>query len=79
LEANIVVPGHGGPTDITEVRRWTLDYLIYMREQVGAILDDGGSLIDAYNIDQNAYRHLDTFDELAGLNADRIFRAMEFE
>ncbi len=79
LEAKIVVPGHGGPTDITEVRRWTLDYLIYMREQVGAILDDGGSLIDAYNIDQNAYRHLDTFDELAGLNADRIFRAMEFE
>ncbi|MFK8077835.1 MAG: MBL fold metallo-hydrolase [Granulosicoccus sp.] len=79
LGANTVVPGHGGPTVISEVRRWTLDYLIYMRKQIGSILDDGGSLIDAYNIDQNAYRHLDTFDELAGLNADRIFRAMEFE
>lgn len=79
LGAKIVIPGHGGPTDMSEVRRWTLDYLTYMREQIGSILDDGGSLIDAYNIDQNAYRHLDTFDELAGLNADRIFRAMEFE
>jgi glyoxylase-like metal-dependent hydrolase (beta-lactamase superfamily II)/rhodanese-related sulfurtransferase len=79
LGAKTVIPGHGEPTTITEVRLWTLDYLNYMREEVGQILDDGGSLIDAYTIDQRAYRHLDTFDELAGLNADRIYRAMEFE
>lgn len=79
LGAKTVIPGHGGPTTISEVRRWTLDYLTYMRAEVGRILDDGGSLIDAYSIDQRAFRHLDTFDELAGLNADRIYRAMEFE
>jgi glyoxylase-like metal-dependent hydrolase (beta-lactamase superfamily II)/rhodanese-related sulfurtransferase len=79
LGAKLVIPGHGGPTTMSEVRRWTLDYLTYMRGEVGQILADGGSLIDAYKIDQRAYRHLDTYDELAGLNADRIYRAMEFE
>lgn len=79
LGAKIVIPGHGGPTDMAEVKRWTLDYLTFMREEIGVILDNGGSLIDAYNIDQSDYRHLDTFDELAGLNADRIYRSMEFE
>ncbi len=44
-----------------------------------AALEAGGFPIDAYGINQSAYRHLDTFDELAGLNADRICRAMEFE
>lgn len=79
LGATTVIPGHGEATTLAEVRRWTLDYLVYMRTEVGRILDEGGSLIDAYNIDQNAFRQLDTFDELAGLNADRIYRAMEFE
>ena len=79
LGATTVIPGHGVATSMSEVRRWTLDYLTYMRKEVADILDDGGSLIDAYKIDQKAFRQLDTFDELAGLNADRIFRAMEFE
>jgi len=79
LGAKTVIPGHGEPTTMAEVTRWTRDYLMYMRAEVTKILDAGGSLIDAYAIDQSAYRHLDTFDELAGLNSDRIFRAMEFE
>mgnify|MGYP000193395454 CR=1 FL=1 len=44
-----------------------------------ALLDAGGSLEDIGKIDQSAYRHLDTFDELARLNASLVFRAMEFE
>ncbi len=31
--AKIVIPGHGGPTDISEVRKYTLDYLVYMRQK----------------------------------------------
>ncbi len=73
------MPGHGHPTTIDVVEKWTIGYLEFMRGEITAILDNGGSLIDAYNIDQSAYSHLDTFDELAGLNADRIYRAMEFE
>jgi glyoxylase-like metal-dependent hydrolase (beta-lactamase superfamily II) len=79
LDAKIVIPGHGEPTTMTEVEKYTVGYLRFMRQAIGKILDDGGTLINAYEIDQSAYRHLDTFNELAGLNADRIYRAMEFE
>ena len=79
LGAEIIVPGHGTPTIMTEVTRYTRDYLAYMRERIGALIENGGTLEDIYSIDQSAYRHLDTFDELARLNASIIFRAMEFE
>ena len=79
LDAQMVVPGHGTPTSMAEVTRYTRDYLAFMRQQIGALLDDGGSLEDIHRIDQSAYAHLDTYDELARLNASRIFRAMEFE
>ena len=79
LGADIVVPGHGKPTTMLEVTKYTHDYLVFLRGAIAEILDAGGSLIDAYKIDQSAYRHLDTFNELAGLNVDRIFRSMEFE
>jgi len=79
LNATTVIPGHGGPTDMAEVTKYTLDYLVFLRAAVADVLDSGGGLIEAYKIDQSAYRHLDTYNELAGLNVDRVFRAMEFE
>jgi glyoxylase-like metal-dependent hydrolase (beta-lactamase superfamily II) len=79
LGAEIVIPGHGDPTDMAVVTRYTRDYLTYMREQIGDIIDAGGDLTQAYEVDQSAYRHLDTFDELARRNAGRIFREMEFD
>jgi len=79
LGAEIVIPGHGDPTSMAEVTKYTKDYLVYMREQIGEIIDAGGDLTQAYEVDQSAYRHLDTFDELARRNAGRVFREMEFE
>ncbi|MGB5733015.1 MAG: MBL fold metallo-hydrolase [Thiohalocapsa sp.] len=79
LGAEIVVPGHGDPTDMAEVTKYTRDYLVYMREQIGQLIDAGGDLTQAYRVDQSAYRSLETFDELARRNAGRIFREMEFE
>jgi len=79
LLPEIIIPGHGHPTTIDVVEKWTIGYLVYIRSEVAKVLEDGGSLIDAYKIDQSAYSHLHTFDELAGLNVDRIYRAMEFE
>lgn len=79
LGAEIVVPGHGTPTDMTEVRKYTRDYLIYVREQVAKILEEDGDLQQAYEMDLSAYEQLDTFDDLAKQNIGRIFRAMEFE
>ncbi|MGA9251409.1 MAG: MBL fold metallo-hydrolase [Roseobacter sp.] len=79
LEATYVIPGHGHPTNMAQVRRYTKDYLVYLRDKIGAHLEDGGDLADAYYVDQSAYAHLDTFEELATKNAGRVYEQMEFE
>jgi glyoxylase-like metal-dependent hydrolase (beta-lactamase superfamily II) len=79
LEPEIVIPGHGVPTTIDVVTRYTRDYLVFLRGQVQILLDEGGTLADAYEIDQSAYSHLDTYEELAARNAGMVFEAMEFE
>ncbi len=79
LGAMIVIPGHGGPTDMPTVRKWTRDYLVHLRAKIAEVIKNGGSLNDAYQVDQSAYLHLHTADELARSNAGRVFRAMEFE
>ncbi|UOA31757.1 Metallo-beta-lactamase type 2 [Sulfitobacter sp. DSM 110093] len=79
LEATYVIPGHGHPTNMDQVRRYTHDYLVYLREQIGAHLDAGGGLAEAYYVDQTPYEGLDTFEELATKNAGRVFEQMEFE
>jgi glyoxylase-like metal-dependent hydrolase (beta-lactamase superfamily II) len=79
LNATYVIPGHGHPTNMDQVRRYTRDYLIYLREKIGAHLEEDGDLADAYYVDQSPYTHLDTFEELATKNAGRVYEQMEFE
>lgn len=79
LGATYVIPGHGHPTNMDQVRRYTRDYLVYLREKIGAHIDAGGGLAEAYYVDQAPYANLDTFDELATKNAGRVFEQMEFE
>ncbi|HMB47535.1 MAG TPA: MBL fold metallo-hydrolase [Afifellaceae bacterium] len=79
LGAVYVIPGHGHPTNMDQVRRYTHDYLVYLRGKIAEHLDAGGELTDAYYVDQSPYAHLDTFEELATRNAGRVFEQMEFE
>lgn len=79
LNATYVIPGHGHPTNMDQVRRYTKGYLEYLRAKVGAHLENGGGLAEAYYVDQSPYKNLDTFDELATKNAGRVFEQMEFE
>ncbi len=79
LNATYVIPGHGHPTNMDQVRRYTKGYLEYLRGKIGEHLDNGGDLADAYYIDQTPYAHLDTFEELATRNAGRVYEQMEFE
>ncbi|MGB5559433.1 MAG: MBL fold metallo-hydrolase [Paracoccaceae bacterium] len=79
LGALYVIPGHGHPTNMDQVRRYTHDYLVYLREKIGEHIDAGGDLADAYYVDQSPYKHLDTFEELATKNAGRVYEEMEWE
>ena len=79
LKAKIVIPGHGEATTMDEVRKYTRDYLLYLRGKVRKLLDEGGDLQAAYKINQSPYRHLPTFRQLARRNAGAVFRQMEFD
>ncbi len=79
LGAEVVIPGHGGPTDMATVRKYTRDYLVYLREKIGALIENGGTLQEAYEIDQSPYMHLPTSEFLAKRNAGQVFQSMEFD
>lgn len=79
LGAQTIIPGHGHPTNLAQVTKYTKDYLVYLRAKIAAVIQNGGSLQEAYKVDQTPYAHLDTYDELARVNAGMVFRAMEFE
>ncbi|MCJ1902753.1 MULTISPECIES: MBL fold metallo-hydrolase [Paracoccus] len=74
-----VIPGHGHPTNLAQVTRYTRDYLADLREKIGAHIEEGGDLGGAYYVDQSRWSRLDTFEELATKNAGVVFAEMEFE
>ncbi len=79
LNATYVIPGHGHPTNMEQVTRYTKNYLLDLRAKVSEVLDNGGDLAEAFYVDQERWRSLDTFEELAKRNAGRVFEEMEFE
>lgn len=74
-----IVPGHGPVTDLTRARAETYDYLVFLRTQIGKVLDDGGAIEDGTQIDQSAFKHLAVFDQIAKRNAQNVYMEMEFE
>jgi glyoxylase-like metal-dependent hydrolase (beta-lactamase superfamily II) len=79
LNPTYVIPGHGHPTNLAQVTRYTHDYLVDLREKIAAHLEADGDLGGAYYVDQSQWSHLDTFEELATKNAGVVFTEMEFE
>lgn len=79
LNPTYLIPGHGHPTNLARVTRYTRDYLLDLREKIAAHLEAGGDLAGAYYVDQSRWQHLDTFEELATKNAGVVFAEMEFE
>ncbi|MCZ0813768.1 MAG: MBL fold metallo-hydrolase [Pseudomonadota bacterium] len=74
-----VVPGHGHATTMDHARADTYDYLMNLRTRIGALIDAGGDIMDAPEVDQSAFAHLEQFDALAGRNAQTAFEQMEWE
>lgn len=74
-----IVPGHGPATDLATATRDTLDYLVNLRTQIGALIDEGGDIMDAPGIDQSGWSYLEQFDSLAGRNAQATYEQMEWE
>ncbi len=74
-----VVPGHGHPTTLATARRDTHDYLVNLRGRIGALIEEGGDILDAPGIDQSGFSYLEQFDNLSGRNAQTTYEQMEWE
>ncbi|WP_417242489.1 MBL fold metallo-hydrolase [Celeribacter sp.] len=79
LEPRYVVPGHGHVTTLATATADTYDYLVNLRTQIGAVIEAGGDIMDAPDIDQSAFEYLEQFDSLAGRNAQTTYEQMEWE
>ena len=78
MNPKYVIPGHGVATNMAEVTKVTRGYLEFLRGKVAELIKKGGSLNDAYNIDQSSFAYLDTYHDLYKRNAGMVFREMEF-
>ena len=75
----IVVPGHGMPASLEQATKDSLDYLLALRERVGAFMEAGGGIEDIGSLDQSDFAYLVSYDELKGRNAQQVFQEMEWE
>lgn len=79
LNPKVIVPGHGAPTTLEKAKADTLDYLRFLREQVGELIEEGGDMQSVSSIDQSAFSYLNVYEEIHGRNAQRVFEEMEWE
>lgn len=79
LEPKIIIPGHGNPTDLATIEKFTIGYLEYLHSSIEKILAKDGDLADVYNIDQSAFKAWRNFKELSLRNAGALFKKMEFK
>jgi len=79
LAPEMVVPGHGQPVPLSVATAETYDYLVNLRDQMGAYIDGGGDIIGSVNVDQSAFSQLINFDGLARRNAQQVYSEMEWE
>lgn len=79
FEPKVIVPGHGPATDLARAGADTLDYLVFLRETVGAFMEDGGEITQIGTLDQSRFAHLEDYESLKGRNAQQVFQEMEWE
>lgn len=79
LEPVHVVPGHGHATTLEHATADTYNYLVNLRTEIAALIEEGGDIMDAPDIDQSAFAYLEQFDSLAGRNAQTTYEQMEWE
>ncbi|MCB1866592.1 MAG: MBL fold metallo-hydrolase [Chromatiales bacterium] len=79
LEPATVIPGHGPVADLARARADSLDYLVFLRETVGALMETGGDITQIGTLDQSRFSYLEDYETLKGRNAQQVFQEMEWE
>lgn len=81
VDPAVVVPGHGqASTQTVQDMKLTRDYLLFLREQMGAAVEDMQSFDEAYEqTDWSRFAHYPAFEQANRLNAYGTYLLMEKE
>lgn len=81
VDPAVVVPGHGAAsTQAAQDMRLTRDYLIFLREKMGAAVEDLQSFDEAYDeVDWSRFEKYPAFEQANRLNAYGTYLLMEKE
>lgn len=79
LKPKWVVPGHGHASTLEKARSETYDYLLYIREKVGEMLESDIGMEKVGDIDQSDFSHLKVYEQIKGRNAQQVYTEMEWE
>jgi len=74
-----IVPGHGNPSTLAHATADTYDYLVNLNTRISKVLENDGEIADGTAVDQEAFRYLLNFDQLARRNAQEVFQRLEFD
>ncbi len=72
----LVIPGHGAPTTLQQVKHDTYDYLKYMHKSIQEFIDAGGTEAELDKIDQSAYKDRPVFEQTHRQNAAHIYKEL---
>jgi len=79
LNPTHIIPGHGHPTDMATITKYTMGYAKHLKNSIEYLLDEDGGLSDIYNVDSSKFRSFGLFKELNNLNLEKIYKKFEFE
>ncbi|WP_369176747.1 MBL fold metallo-hydrolase [Candidatus Thiodubiliella endoseptemdiera] len=74
-----IIPGHGHTTNLVEATKDTYDYLVFLRDEVRKVIEEDGDIMQATDINQDAFKYLKNFEGIARKNAQNAFVQLEFE
>jgi glyoxylase-like metal-dependent hydrolase (beta-lactamase superfamily II) len=79
LKPEVVVAGHGDPADLAKATADSYAYLVFLRQAVLDLMDQGGGIEDVGTLDQSRFSYLENYDTLKGRNAQRVYEELEWE
>lgn len=74
-----LIPGHGETTNLSQAKKDTYDYLVFLRQSVSDFMENGGDLTEISRVDQSKFNYLLNHENLSGRNAQQVFTEIEWE
>jgi glyoxylase-like metal-dependent hydrolase (beta-lactamase superfamily II) len=74
-----LIPGHGQATNLSQAKKDTYDYLVFLRKTVSDFMENGGDITEISSVNQSKFNYLLNYKTLSGRNAQQVFTEMEWE